>query len=74
MWWLWLLVGLALNVVAYLLMPKAKTSQPQAVKDLDQVTAEAGRCIPVLGGDMTIKGGNFLASLEDSKNTSKVNA
>ena len=33
-WWVALLLGLALNIVAYLIMPKPKQPKPPAAKDL----------------------------------------
>ncbi len=59
-WWLVLLVALALNVVAYLIMPKPKTSKPEAAKDMENPTADAGRPIPVVFGTLTVKGLNVL--------------
>lgn len=59
-WWLILLVALALNVVAYLIMPKPKTSKPEAAKDMDAPTADAGRPVPVVFGTITVKGLNVL--------------
>jgi hypothetical protein len=55
-----LLVGLALNIVAYLIMPKPKKPKPPAAKDMESPTAEAGRPIPVLFGTVTQKGMNIL--------------
>lgn len=71
-WFLWLLVGLALNIVAYLLMPKPKTAKPEAAKDMDNPTAEAGRPIPVVMGTITVKGLNVLDFRDKNKNTYKV--
>lgn len=59
-WWIGLLVGLALTVVAYLIMPKPKPPKPPAAKDMENPTAEAGRPIPVVFGTITVKGGNLL--------------
>lgn len=59
-WFVMMLVSLALNVIAYLLQPKPKTSQPASTEDMEDPTAEAGRPIPVLFGTMTIKGTNIL--------------
>lgn len=55
-----LLVALVLNIVAYLLLPKPKTSKPDTVQDMDNPVAEAGKPIPVLFGTMTVKGLNVL--------------
>jgi len=60
MWFLQLLIGLAIAVIGYLIMPKPKPPKPPAVKDMESPTAEAGRPIPVVFGSITVKGGNFL--------------
>lgn len=59
-WFIPLLVAAAISVVAYLIMPKPKGPKPGSVTDLENPTAEAGRPIPVLFGDMTVKGLNVL--------------
>ena len=59
-WFVQLLIGLALNIVAYLIMPKPKQPKPEAAKDLENPTAEAGRPIPVVSGSITVKGLNIL--------------
>ena len=66
-WFVQLLIGLALNIIAYLIMPKPKAPQPPEVQDLNDPTAEAGRPVPVLFGTMTIKGLNILWSGEKSR-------
>lgn len=55
-----LLIGIALNVVGYLLMPKPKGPKPEAVKDQEAPTAESGRPIPVIFGSITIQSPNLL--------------
>lgn len=59
-WIVTLIVGVALNVASYLLTPKTKTSKPDAVQDMDNPTAEAGREIPVVFGTMCVKSPNCL--------------
>lgn len=59
-WFVPILVSFLLSVVSYLLAPKPKQPKPQAAKDMDDPTAEAGRPIPVPFGTLTIKGGNVL--------------
>ncbi len=59
-WLIPLLIGMALNVIAYLLMPKPKQNKPDAAKEMEKPTAEAGRPIPALFGTITIKGSNIL--------------
>lgn len=53
-----IIFGLGLLIIGYLIMPKKQ--QKQEIQELEGPTAEAGRSIPVLFGDMTIKSGQFL--------------
>ena len=71
-WFLALLIGLALNIIAYLLMPRPKTDKPEAAKDLEDPTAEAGRPIPVVFGTITVKGLNVLWFGDKNMRTHKV--
>jgi len=71
-WVIAFFVALALNVVAYLLMPKPKQSKPEAAKDLESPTAEAGREIPVPFGTLTIKSPNCLWFGDKNMNTYQV--
>jgi predicted phage tail protein len=64
-----LAVGLVLNIIAYLLMPKPKGPKPNEVKDLEAPTAEAGRPIPVAFGDITISGVNVIFYAENESET-----
>ncbi|WP_298702485.1 hypothetical protein [uncultured Brevundimonas sp.] len=73
-WWIGLLIGLALNIVAYLIMPKPKTEKAEAAKDMDAPTAEAGRPVPVVFGTMTVKGLNVLWYGDKSTKTYEVKA
>jgi hypothetical protein len=59
-WFIPLLIGLAISVVAYLIMPKPKQPKPPEAQDLDAPTAEAGRPVPVIFGKMRVKGINLL--------------
>lgn len=59
-WFLFLLLGIGLQVIGYLLMPKPKTPKPEAAKDLENPTAEAGRPVAVVFGTMTVTGPNIL--------------
>lgn len=59
-WFVALLIGLALQVIGYLLTPKPKQQKPPAAADLEDPTAEAGRPIPVVFGTITVKGINIL--------------
>lgn len=54
-----IIFGLALMILGYLLMPKP--AQPKTEpSEMESPTAEAGRVIPFLMGDMTLKAPNFL--------------
>lgn len=55
-----LLAGLALSIVAYMIMPKPPAGQGPEYADADDPTAEAGKPIPLMSGSMTIKGLNIL--------------
>ncbi len=67
-----LLIGLALNILAYLITPKPKQAKPEAAKDMDNPTAEAGKPKPVVFGTMTLKGTNILWYGEKSRKDYKV--
>lgn len=73
-WWLIIVAAIALTAVSYLLRPKIKAPKPEAVQDLDDPTAEAGRPIPVPFGTPTIKGLNYLWYGEKSSRTTKVSS
>lgn len=73
-WFIPILIAVALTVVAYLIMPKAKAPQPVGTKDMESPTAEAGREIPVPFGTLTIKSPNCLWSGEKGRRSFKVNA
>lgn len=55
-----LLIGLALMVLSYLIMPKPKGPKPPETKDIDDPVAEAGKPIPVVFGTVIVKGLNVL--------------
>ncbi|MGV1943514.1 hypothetical protein ACQZ5D_23805 [Agrobacterium sp. 22-211-1] len=48
-----LLVGIGLQVLGYILMPKASTAQPDELRDMDEPTAES-RPIPVVFGELDV--------------------
>lgn len=62
-----LLVGLALSIVAYMILPKPAAGQEREFADADDPTAEAGKPIPLLSGSMTIKGLNIIMFGRKSK-------
>lgn len=59
-WFLQLLIGLAINIIAYLIMPKPKQPKPPEAQDMEDPTSEAGRPVPVAFGTIEVKGLNFL--------------
>lgn len=59
-WFITLLIGLAINVVAYLIMPKPKQPKPPEVKDMESPTNSSGSPIPVMWGCNRVKGLNIL--------------
>lgn len=74
MFWIQILVAVALNIIAYLLAPKAKKTTPETVKDMENPVATAGDPIAVLFGSMTIKGINYLWFGEKMKHKYQVRA
>lgn len=54
------LIGIALNIAGYLLMPKQKAAQPPSTEDLENPVSEAGMPVPVVFGTLTVKGLNIL--------------
>lgn len=69
-----LLISIAIQIVAYILMPKPKPPKPEAAKDLESPSAEAGRPIPVVFGTVLVKGPNVLWFGEKSTHMTKVKA
>lgn len=55
-----LLIGILLNVIGYLLMPKPPGPKPPSLDDFKDPTAEAGRPIPVVFGSVTVEGPNNI--------------
>lgn len=67
-----IVVAVALAVVAHLFAPKPSDPQSDATRDLEAPTADAGRPVPVVFGEVTVKGPNCLGYWEISKQTVKV--
>lgn len=53
------LVGVGMEVLGYLLMPKPK-NDPSTVEDMQNPTADAGRPLPVVFGEIKITGPNII--------------
>jgi hypothetical protein len=69
-----LIFAVVMLVVSYALMPKPKQPKPEAAKEMDNPTAEAGREIPVLFGELTVKSPNCLWFGDKSMNEYQVKA
>ncbi len=55
-----LAVGVAIQTVGYLILGRTKTEQPTEVSQLEDPTAEPGRPIPVLFGEVEITEVNII--------------
>lgn len=55
-----LAVSVAIALIAYAFMPKPKKTTPDMARDLEMPTADAGRPVPVVFGEGTIKSPNTL--------------
>lgn len=55
-----LAVGVGLQIVGFLLAPKPKQARPEEVRDMENPTAEEGRPIPVVFGEMEVTGVNII--------------
>lgn len=67
-----LLITVGLNVAALLLRPKIKQPKPDAVRDLEAPTAEAGRPMYRVFGSVRIKGLNVLDHREKGTRTYEI--
>lgn len=56
----YLVIGVALQVLGYLLAPKPKGPKPNETQDLEDPVAEAGKPIPVVFGTVIVKGVNCV--------------
>jgi hypothetical protein len=73
-WWILLAAVVVSVAISFLLRPKIKAAKPEAVTDLEDPTAEAGRPIPVAFGTITVKGLNVLWFGDKTHRTYKVKA
>lgn len=73
-WFIYLLVAIAFQVVAFLLRPKPKKQKPPQVQDLDNPVAERGKAIPVVFGTVIVKGLNVLWYGDKLKRSYKITA
>lgn len=69
-----LLIGVGLQVLGYLLTPKPKASKGEEVTDMDNPTAEGGRPIPVIFGELWVEGVNIIWFGDKATTTRKIKA
>ena len=69
-----LAISIALSYLAYLLAPKPKQPTAAPAQDMEAPTADAGRPMPVIFGECTIKGLNILGYWDKQTRTYKVSA
>ena len=55
-----IILGLALMIIGYLIMPKPKQQKPDAVAELEAPKADMSAPITVIFGDITVKSPNYL--------------
>ena len=67
-----LLIAVAVSVVSYLLAPKPKPPKPEAAKQMEDPTAEAGIERPVIFGTMLLKSPNCMWFGDKFMHTRKV--
>lgn len=58
-WFIWLIIAVALDVIAYLIAPKPKQTSP-TVEAIPGPIVDAGVPIPVVFGSVTITNPNIL--------------
>jgi len=71
-WLIALAISVAIQIAAYIIMPKPKAPKPEAAKELENPTAEAGIPVQVIFGSKIIKGPNVLWYGDKSIHTYKV--
>lgn len=67
-----ILIMVAIMIISYALMPKPKMPKPEAAKEMEGPTSEAGKEIPVIFGTLIVKGPNCLWSGDKSHRSYKV--
>ena len=58
--WINLAILVITSLISYALSPKAPKSKPPSLEDFEVPTAEAGRPVPVVFGEVTIRGPNCV--------------
>ncbi|QPC91458.1 hypothetical protein [Mesorhizobium sp. INR15] len=69
-----LIIGVGLQALGYLLMPKSKSQKTEEVTDMDSPTAEGGRPIPVVFGELWVKGVNIIWFGDKATTTRQIDA
>lgn len=67
-------ISIAISVIAYLLMPKPKAPKPGPAETMDHPTADAGRPVQVVFGDITVSDLNVLHSCDREQVSYEVDA
>lgn len=73
-WFIVVAIAIAVSALSLVLMPRPKTPKPDAATDLDDPVAEAGKPIPVVFGEVMVKGLNVLWFGDKKVKTIKVSA
>lgn len=73
-WAVNLLIAVALQVVASLIMPRAGGNRPQQAEEMQSPRADAGSPVPVVYGTVRINGPNALRAGRKYRRTRKVKA
>lgn len=72
-WFVWLIIAVALNVIAYLIAPKPKSQTP-TVETITTPVVDAGIPIAVVFGSVTVQSPNILWYGEAAGGVQNVNA
>ena len=59
-WLIQIIIGLVLNVLAYVLLGAAQKPKPAELQDQETATSEAGRPMALVSGSGTITGLNLI--------------
>ncbi len=59
-WLLQIIIGIVLNVIAYVLLGAAQKPKPPELQDQEAATSEAGRPMMLVSGSGTITGLNLI--------------
>lgn len=69
-----LVVGVALQTIGYLLTAKPKSEKIEEVTDMDSPTAEGGRPISVVFGELDVNSINVIDFLDKQTTTREIKA